>query len=288
MKTAFEKVGDFHRKFGLTSVPDAPGEHVAKPDLPAHDVHEFRMKFLREELDEIETAFREGNIEKYADGLADLAYVTYGTAHLAHIPLDRVFSEVHRANMRKERAASASDPRSKRSHSLDVVKPVGWTPPNIGAALFCYESDDDPLKWDRRFMDLAFFVCRWSKDPSTRVGAVVVNGRQVAIGYNGFPPGIEDRADRLADRELKYRLIQHAERNVLDLAGFPLNGATLYSTLPPCTECAKSVISKRVARVVTTPLDRIAPHRGKWREEATFARSMLFEAGVFVDEVDCD
>ena len=72
-------------------------------------------------------------------------------------------------------------------------------------------------KWDRRFLDLASHICGWSKDPSTKVGCVVVGeDREIrSTGFNGFPRGIEDSMERLDDRELKYPLICHAEENAI-------------------------------------------------------------------------
>lgn len=133
--------------------------------------------------------------------------------------------------------------------------------------------------WTRRYFELAQHVAQWSKDPSTKVGAVVIakDRRQIALGYNGFPPGIADD-DRLHDRPTKYPLIQHAERNVLDNAQFDLNGATLVATMHPCTECAKSIISKGIVRVMCPP----PPDRPPWAEEARIAREILDEAGVRV------
>src|SRR5262245_7633415 len=127
MKTGFEKVGDFHTKFGLISVK------TAVPNLLPEDVMDFRWKFMMEELKEIAEAWTVRDLAKFADGLADLVYVAYGTAHLAGIDLDRVFAEVHRANMRKERASGADDERSTRKHHMDVVKPEGWEPPDVAA-----------------------------------------------------------------------------------------------------------------------------------------------------------
>jgi len=65
-------------------------------------------------------------------------------------------------------------------------------------------------KWDKRFLELAKLIGSWSKDPSTQVGAVIVdeNNRLVSVGYNGFPIGIEDN-QRLFDREEKYDIIVH-------------------------------------------------------------------------------
>lgn len=133
---------------------------------------------------------------------------------------------------------------------------------------------------DLRYYRLALHVAGWSKDPSTRVGAVMVGTERgrVALGYNGFPPGIEDSRERLEDRETKLRLTQHAERNVLDNADFPAKGATLYVTFFPCSECAKSVVSRGVARVVCPrPSDR-----EPWASDTRWTLLLFGEAGVEV------
>jgi dCMP deaminase len=114
--------------------------------------------------------------------------------------------------------------------------------------------------WDTRFLDLAFFVSQWSKDPSTKVGSVIVNEHKqvLSMGYNGFPRNVEDSVERYADRRTKYLFVAHAERNALDNAFVDVRGATLYSTLCPCNECAKSIIQKGIKKVVTTvpPLEK--------------------------------
>lgn len=135
-------------------------------------------------------------------------------------------------------------------------------------------------EWRRRYMELAQLVATWSKDPSTKVGAVVVgrDRRKIAVGYNGFPRGIEDD-DRLNNREVKYQLVQHAERNVLDNAQFDLEGATLVTTLFPCHECAKSIVSRGIKRVVTAA----PPDREPWKSSAKTAQIIFEEAEVAVE-----
>src|SRR5271169_4441773 len=110
----------------------------------------------------------------------------------------------------------------------------------------------DDRKWVARWFALAEHVATWSKDPCTKVGAVIVgrSRRQVALGYNGFPEGIADTEERLHDKETKLRLTLHAERNALDNAAFNLRGATLICTMFPCLECAKSIVGKGIERVV--------------------------------------
>lgn len=147
----------------------------------------------------------------------------------------------------------------------------------------CSACGDHRDRWDARHMALAIHVSAWSKDPSTKVGAVLVgkNQRDIALGYNGFPPGIGDSSERLLDRRVKYLLTQHAERNVLDNARFEVSGSTLITTAYPCVECAKSIVSKGVSRLVTTP--RPAPiGEPSWRDTLEWSENLFREAGLEV------
>ena len=89
------------------------------------------------------------------------------------------------------------------------------------------------IKWDRRFLEMARLVSSWSKDPSTKVGSVVVrHDKTVAsVGFNGFPRGVADTEARLLDRSEKLDLIVHAEINALSVAHESLSGCTLYCVL---------------------------------------------------------
>lgn len=133
--------------------------------------------------------------------------------------------------------------------------------------------------WDIRFLDLAHHVSLWSKDPSTKVGAVVVNNdKQVlSLGYNGFPRGVVDKSSRYNDRELKHKLVAHAERNALDNAFTDVRGATMYATLCPCNECAKSIIQRGIKRVVAVRF-QTRDHMIKFNFDIT--RTMFEEADV--------
>jgi dCMP deaminase len=108
-------------------------------------------------------------------------------------------------------------------------------------------------KWHKRFLDLCEHVATWSKDPSTKLGSVIVDSKKrvVSIGYNGFPRGVDDRHDRYNDRPTKYLFVAHAERNALDNAPMMVDNCTMYVTLLPCNECAKSIIQKGITKVVT-------------------------------------
>lgn len=112
--------------------------------------------------------------------------------------------------------------------------------------------------WNKRFLDLCDHIATWSKDPSTKLGSVIVDDKKriVSVGYNGFPRGVDDSADRYNDRPTKYLFVAHAERNALDNAPMSVEGCTLYITLLPCNECAKSIIQRGITRVVTYRTER--------------------------------
>lgn len=113
------------------------------------------------------------------------------------------------------------------------------------------------IDWDRRFIEMAKLVASWSKDPSTQTGAVIVDPRRrvVSVGYNGFARGVEDTPERYADRETKYKLIVHCERNALLFAGRDLKGCTLYTwPFMSCATCAAVVIQSGITRCVAPPI----------------------------------
>ena len=139
-------------------------------------------------------------------------------------------------------------------------------------------------KWDIRFLELAKHIAGWSKDPSTKVGCIVVGeDREIrSTGFNGFPRGISDDNDRLTDREKKYPLICHAEENAIMHAariGVSLKGSTAYVTWPPCSRCARSLIQAGIKEVVYSTGEEV-PER--WLEDFNISTSMLKEANVIV------
>lgn len=142
-------------------------------------------------------------------------------------------------------------------------------------------------KWDRRFLELAKHISEWSKDPSTKVGCVVVGAdREVrSTGFNGFPRGIEDDLDRLEDRDRKYPLICHAEENAIMHAariGVSLKGNTAYVTWPPCSRCTRSLIQAGLNEVVF-PADVDIPER--WQADFDISMGMMEEAGITARKV---
>jgi dCMP deaminase len=144
-------------------------------------------------------------------------------------------------------------------------------------------------KWDRRFLELAKHVSTWSKDPSTQVGAVLVDylNRVVGMGYNGFARGVSDIPERYADRELKYKMVVHAEVNALLSAGRDARYSTLYVypsfMLPPiCHDCCKAAIQAGVAGIVGYIPDETNPRVLRWKDSIAVARDMWTESGKFI------
>ncbi|MBT3465396.1 dCMP deaminase family protein [archaeon] len=115
----------------------------------------------------------------------------------------------------------------------------------------------DYITWDEYFMGVALISAQRSKDPSTQVGACIVNSnnRIVGIGYNGFPKGCSDDFlpwNRTADNpnDTKYPYIVHAEANAILNSTEKLHGAKVYVALFPCNECAKLIIQSGIKEIV--------------------------------------
>ena len=136
-------------------------------------------------------------------------------------------------------------------------------------------------KWDERFLDLCQHVSLWSKDPSTRVGAVIVDSerRIVGMGYNGFPRGVHDDALRYNNKAQKNNLVVHAEANAILNAVSSVKGCTVYVwPLFTCNECAKLVIQSGIKRVVSIKR-RNSPY-SSWTSSQEIAQQMYKESGV--------
>ncbi len=135
-------------------------------------------------------------------------------------------------------------------------------------------------KWDRRFLELAKLVASWSKDPSTQVGAVIADdkNRIVSIGFNGFARGVQDLTERLEDRDVKYKIVLHAEENALHFAHRDVSGCTVYTwPLMPCAACMSRIIQRGITRVVSVENDN-----PRWQEHFKLSRELAGEAGVEV------
>lgn len=113
------------------------------------------------------------------------------------------------------------------------------------------------LSWDEYFMGIALLSAERSKDPGTQVGACIVDKdhKILSMGYNGMPCGCHDTvmpwAREGAPQDTKYLYVCHAELNaILNYAGANLRGASIYTTLFPCNECAKALIQAGIKEVI--------------------------------------
>ena len=144
---------------------------------------------------------------------------------------------------------------------------------------------DKWTKWDLRFLDLAKDLSTWSKDPSTKVGAVITQGKDVVgFGFNGFPRLVHDTEERLNNRELKYKFTVHAEVNAVLMAGKRAYGGTLYVyptfMLPNiCNECCKVAIQAGIREIVCYEPDPNADF-SRWADSIKISQQMCDEAGV--------
>lgn len=138
-------------------------------------------------------------------------------------------------------------------------------------------------EWGNRYLSLAKEISTWSKDPSRKIGAVAVGekGQILAQGYNGFPRGILDSADRYNDRTIKYKYVVHAEMNVIYNAtfnGVSLDGARLFVYgLPVCSECAKGIIQVGIKSVTIFSEEEVPEI---WTNSWNTTDEMFKEAGV--------
>jgi dCMP deaminase len=141
-------------------------------------------------------------------------------------------------------------------------------------------------KWDKRFMQLAKDVSEWSKDKNTKTGAVIVDDKEnteLTMGYNGFPRGAnDDDYPKRYERPDKYFWTEHAERNAIYKAarlGININGARMYCTYFPCSDCSRAIIQSGIKKLYTEKPDF---NHHKWGESWVEALIMLKECGVEV------
>lgn len=147
--------------------------------------------------------------------------------------------------------------------------------------------------WDNYFMTMAYLVSMKSKDPGTRVGAVIVGPDQEirSTGYNGLPRGIADKKIRYEDKEYKYLAGNHAEENAIlncVLIGVSARDCTIYTPWIPCARCAKAIIQSGIKSVV---YDINFPGNDpefqvNWRRSMEISKEILLEAGIEIREFD--
>lgn len=143
------------------------------------------------------------------------------------------------------------------------------------------------LIWHSRFLDLAKHVSSWSKDPSTKVGAVIFDEdkRIISLGYNGFPKNVADDIEKYLDRDIKYQMVVHAEINAILFAQRSLNGCSI-ATWPfiSCSNCTSAIIQTGIKRIVAPVLPEELKTR--WEKSCQISIDMYKQANVEVILID--
>lgn len=133
-------------------------------------------------------------------------------------------------------------------------------------------------RWVSRYLNLAKEISSWSRDPSTKVGAVIVRPDKTvaSLGFNGLPKGVEDLEERLNNRDTKYAFTVHGEKNAILHARERMDGYSLFVyPFMPCADCAGAIIQSGIKTVVSLECDN-----KRWNESFDFSKQMFSEAGV--------
>lgn len=144
--------------------------------------------------------------------------------------------------------------------------------------------------WDSYFLDVCDAISRRSKDPNTKLGAVIVGPAHEirSTGYNSFPRGIRDDVPERFERPEKYLWIEHAERNAIcnaARAGTATEGCTIYVEIMPCMDCARAIVQAGIQEVVISA-ERMAQYSSEYYDAHFGIVEVLFkEAGVAIRRV---
>ena len=143
--------------------------------------------------------------------------------------------------------------------------------------------DNRQEKWDRRFLGMCEHISKWSKDPSTKVGAIITDGiKIVSLGFNGLPQQTKDYPQILDIRKIKYKHIIHAEVNAILTAQRSLEGFTIYTyPLTPCTRCASVIAQSGIKRVVSVKCED-----ERWKEHLEESKHFMQLCNIEVVEYD--
>lgn len=146
---------------------------------------------------------------------------------------------------------------------------------------------DREIQWLKYFMNLAKNVSEMSKDPSHKIGAVIVdkNKRIVSTGFNGFARNIVDSEERLNNKEIKRKLTLHAEENAVSFAKRDLTGCDIFVYgYPPCTHCTSLLIQSGIQCIYYyNPTYKVSDH---WKDDFKLAETIAEEADVPYLELD--
>jgi dCMP deaminase len=140
-------------------------------------------------------------------------------------------------------------------------------------------------KWDVRFVELARHVAQWSKDPSTKCGAVIVDRHKkvLGMGFNGFAAATDDSPERYADKDAKYSGVIHSEENAILNSFTPLYDTEIYLSGMACDRCTSRLIQVGITKVVI-PCKEEDPfsYRDDWEDSMNRAAAQFKSAGVWL------
>jgi len=151
-----------------------------------------------------------------------------------------------------------------------------------------------PPSWDVLFMRMVYLISTKSKDPSTKIGSVIVGPDHeiISVGYNGIPRGVNDNVLERFERPEKYNYFEHAERNailsVARVGGPSLKGCIMYTQSMPCSDCARSAIQSGIkCLVLHRPYEKIFDYLAKsWQNSCDAAAIMVQESGIEIRYVE--
>lgn len=120
------------------------------------------------------------------------------------------------------------------------------------------------MSWDQYFLSIAETVAQKSKDPSTKVGALLLSpeGSIIMTAFNGIPAGVDDLPERY-ERPAKYEWIQHSESNLIAFAarhGIRTKGCTVVATHHPCVTCSKLLVQAGIKEVIVGSGSLVGDH----------------------------
>lgn len=140
-------------------------------------------------------------------------------------------------------------------------------------------------QWSNHFIEVTKLISTKSKDPSTKVGSIIVdkNNRIVSTGYNGPPKNTDDRDIIFENREIKLKRTLHAELNAILFAKQDLTDMTIYVTHPPCTQCAAAIIQTGICKVIC--IKPSEDMKKRWESHIKESKKMFLEADVIYLEV---
>jgi dCMP deaminase len=149
--------------------------------------------------------------------------------------------------------------------------------------------------WHELFMRHVYLISSKSKDPSTKIGSVLVREKAIiSEGYNGMPIGVDDSNSKRYKKPNKYFFWEHSERNAIFHCarhGISTNGAHLYTNGVPCADCGRAIIQAGIKRVYFhLPWENLSAlkKRRKWVDSAKKTSEMFGEAGVDCVGLDFD